>query len=212
MSPENPRAVLAREALRLHQRYQREVIERFSICPWAKPARSTDRIRSHVIVDATLEPGDLRTVVEGWARDEEVEVAFLIAPRFAAGSEAFSRWTQEVGVLRSDVFFAAPFHPNVPHSAGTIRFLRQAPDPTAQLVRRTRLDAIRRDDPPHYKDIFDLDLRDLAVGAPPRTAAATVRAHNDRLIEREGKTLLRSIIGDIRADRDRTYARILTAL
>lgn len=212
MSPENPRAELAREALRLHQRYQREVIERFSICPWAKSARLAGRIRSHVIVDATVETEALRALVDAWAMDEGAEVAFVIVPRFAADSVAFSRWVEAVGALRNDVFFVAPFHPEVSDSAGNVQFLRQAPDPTAQLVRRARLDAIRRDDPPHYRDIFDLDLHDLDADGSPRTAAASVLAHNDRLIEREGRTVLRSIIEDIREDRERTYARILSVL
>lgn len=209
MSPENPRAALVREAIRLHQRYQRELIERFSICPWAKPARADDRVRAHVIVEAACHIDDLQPIVDGWARDEIAEVAFIIAPRFHDGPDAFEVWTEEVGTLRADVFLSAPFHPNASASAGTIHFLRQTPDPTVQLVRRARLEEIRAGDPPHYTDIFELDMRHLDATKGPKTVAASVLGHNDRLLEREGRAALQAIIDDIRRDREETYARIL---
>ena len=197
-----------REALRLHLRYQREVIERFSICPWAKPARSEDRVRAHVVVDVPQDTPALRPVVDGWAIDERAEVAFIIVPLFHGGIDAFERWTTEVGALRDDVFLSAPFHPGAPETAGTVHFLRQTPDPTVQLVRRERLQEIRAQDQPHYTDIFDLDPRDLAGGNAPKTVAASVLAHNDRLIAREGRAALQAIIEDIKADRERAYSRI----
>jgi hypothetical protein len=208
LSPENPRVALAREALRLHQRYQRELIERFSICPWAKPARSDDRVRAHVVLDPACDPEDLRTIIDGWAADEGAEVAFIIAPRFDLDAGAFCTWTEGVGALRADAFLSAPFHPNPPEPMGTIHLLRQTPDPTVQLVRRARLEEIRSQDPPHYTDIFDLDLGDLEASKGARTVAASVLAHNNRLVEREGRAAIQAIIEDIKEDRERTYARI----
>ena len=210
MSPESPRAALAREALRLHQRYQCEVIERFSICPWAKPARSKDCVRAHVVVDATHDTPALRPIVDHWADDARAEVAFIIVPRFHGAIDAFERWSSEVGALRDDVFLSAPFHPDVPETAGTVHFLRQTPDPTVQLVRRERLGEIRAQDQPHYTDIFDLDPRDLEGGNAPKTVAASVLAHNERLIAREGRAPLQAIIEDIRRDRNETYSRIFS--
>lgn len=212
MSPENPRLALAREAVRLHERYQRDLIDRFSICPWAKPARTDDRIRTHVIVEASCDLQDLRSVVDEWARDETAEVAFIIVPRFDEGADEFEKWTAEVGALRADVFLSAPFHPDASQSAGTIHFLRQTPDPTVQLVRRARLEAIRAQDPPHYTDIFHLDLADLETSKGPRTVAASVLALNNRLVAREGREALQALIDDIKADRTRTYAPILPLL
>jgi hypothetical protein len=81
-----------------------------------------------------------------------------------------------------------------------------------QLVRRARLEEIRAQDPPHYTDIFDLDLRELETGKAPRTVAASVLAHNERMLEREGRAEIRSILDDIREDRERTYAKLLPLL
>jgi len=212
LSPESPSEALVREALRLHQRYQRELIERFSICPWARPARSEEHVRAHVVVDVVVAAQELAPVVDEWASDDRAEVAFIIAPRFEGSPGNFAAWSEEVGALRDDVFLSAPFHPKPGDSSGTIQLLRQTPDPTVQLVRRARLDEIRAQDPPHYTDIFKLDLSELQAGKAPRTVAASVLAHNDRLVEREGRATLQSIIDEIDGDRDGTYARIFPLL
>ena len=208
MSPVNPHEALAREALRLHERYHRELIERFSICPWAKPARVEGHTRAHVITETSSHPEALMPVLAEWAADESVHVAFVIAPRFNTGPDAFADWAASIGEQQGRVFLTAPFYPSAPDSAGAIHFLRQTPDPTVQLVRRTRLEAIRAQDPPHYTDIFNLDLRELEAEKPPRTVAASVLAHNERMIEREGRAEIQRIVDDIRADRARTYAKL----
>ena len=212
MSPSNPRQALAREALRLHERYHRELIERFSVCPWAKPARADGRTRAHVVVDASCSPKDLMPVLTQWADDPSIDVAFLIAPLFTGDADAFAHWAGLIGEQHSEVFLTAPFYPSAPDSAGAIHFLRQTPDPTVQLVRRTRLEEIRAQDPPHYTDIFDLDLRELEADKAPRTVAASVLAHNERMLAREGRSEIRAIVDDIREDRERTYAKLLPLL
>ncbi|MGB8332617.1 MAG: hypothetical protein WCE62_21010 [Polyangiales bacterium] len=201
---------LRREALRLHERYQREIIERFAVCPWARPARAEGRTRAHVVTAVSCPPEQLSPVLASWADDDTVDVAFVIAPRFTAGAHAFSGWATAIGEQEKSVFLTAPFHPCAPDSVGSIHFLRQSPDPTVQLVRRTRLEEIRAQDPPHYTDIFNLDLSDLHAGKSPRTVAASVLAHNERMIEREGRAELQRILDDIRNDRERAYASLLT--
>jgi len=208
----NPREQLAHEALRLHERYHRELIERFSVCPWAKPARADGRTRAHVITDATCGLEELMPVLREWAADEAVDVGFVIAPLFAGVADALADWAMSIGAQLGGVFLTAPFYPNASDSAGSIHFLRQTPDPTIQLVRRTRLEEIRSQDPPHYTDIFELDLRRLEAEEPPRTVAASVLAHNERMIAREGRTEIQAILDDIREDRERTYSRLLPLL
>jgi hypothetical protein len=202
LSSENESEALVHEALRLQERFQREVIERFSICPWAKAARLEDRIRAHVVVNAPCEPSELRPIVDEWASDTAAEVAFIIAPLFDAGAESFEKWTAAVGALRADVFLSASFHPDPLEPTGTIHFLRQSPNPTVQLVRRARLEEIRAQDPPHYTDIFDLDLRALQTSKAPRTVAASVLAHNEQLLRREGRRALQKIMDRLRAGQD----------
>jgi len=212
LSPINPREALAREALRLHERYHHELIERFSVCPWAKPARADGRTRAHVVIDASCSSEELIPILAQWAADETIDVAFVIAPRFAGGADAFADWATSIVQAHSDVFLTAPFYPSVPDSAGSIQFLRQTPDPTVQLVRRIRLEEIRAQDPPHYTDIFDLDLRELEADKAPREVAASVVAHNERMIDREGRAEIKRILDDIREDRARTYAKLLPLL
>lgn len=212
MSSPDPREALAGEARRLHERYHRELIERFCVCPWAKPARADGRTRTHVVTDASCSPEELVPILSEWAADEAVEVAFVIAPRFVGPADAFADWATSIVQPHSDVFLAAPFYPTVPDSSGSIQFLRQSPDPTVQLVRRTRLEEIRAQDPPHYADIFTLDLRDLESVRPPRAVAAAVIERNERTIEREGRVEIQRIFDDIREDRERTYAKLLPLL
>jgi len=205
----NPHEALRREALRLHERYQRELIERFSVCPWAKPARAEGHTRAHVVTSASCSPEELAPVLAGWADDHTVDVAFVIAPRFTAGSDAFADWATSLAELQGSVFLTAPFYPSASASARSIQFLRQTPDPTVQLVRRSRLEEIRAQDPPHYADIFELDMHDLKTKKPPQSVAASVVSHNERMIEREGRAEIQGILDDIRRDRERSYARLM---
>lgn len=205
---ERPGSGLVREALRLHQRYQCEVVERFSACPWARPARLSGRGRAYVVDEAGAHAESLRPIVGAWADDHGVDVAFVIAPRFDAAFEVFAQWAEEVGALRSEEFLSASFHPDFAPEAGTVRFLRRTPDPTVQLVRRSKLDEIRAADPPHYQDIFKLDLRILdAKNRPPRTVGASVLAHNERLVA-EQRGVLERVLADIHRDRYETYERL----
>jgi hypothetical protein len=57
-----------------------------------------------------------------------------------------------------------------------------------------------------------LNLRELEAEKAPRTVAASVLTHNERMIEREGRPEIRAILDDIREDRDRTYAKLLPLL
>ncbi|MFW2387448.1 MAG: hypothetical protein ACN4G0_03875 [Polyangiales bacterium] len=205
----NPHQALRREALRLHERYQRELIERFSVCPWAKPSRMAGRTRAHVVTTKTGSAQELLPLLSTWADESSLEVGFVIVPRFDGNADSFSDWAESIVEPHADVFLSAPFYPSVSDSAGSIQFLRQTPDPTVQLVRRSRLEEIRVQDPPHYRDIFEIDMNDLAKEAEKQPVAASVVAHNERMLEREGRAGIQAIFEDIRKDREQTYAKLL---
>lgn len=209
MSPVNPQQTLRHEALRLHQRYQRELIERFSVCPWAKAARVQGRSRAYVVTNETCSVDELAPVLADWADDETVDVAFVIAPRFTGGPDELAAWASAIAEQRDGVFLTAPFYPSAPGSPGSIQFLRQTPDPTVQLVRRSLLELIRSQDPPHYRDMFDIDLEKLEAMKPPQSVAASVVAHNERMLEREGRAEIQRVLDDIRGDRERSYGRVM---
>ncbi|MEM8609487.1 MAG: DUF1415 family protein [Myxococcota bacterium] len=175
------------EALALHDRYQQDVVERLGICPWARKARFEGRTRTHVILDPSAEASVLDAVLEAWVADGTVEVGFVILPRFRDGFSALERWGDALSERTASAFFAAAFHPDAPADAGPVRFFRQSPHPTVQLVRRTRLEEVRAQDPCHYADIFTLTLEDLRGSGPRKTAAAAVLDHNRRLLEQQGR-------------------------
>ena len=208
----NPHEALRREALRLHERYQHELIERFSVCPWARPARLAGRTIAHVVTTRTCGAEELKPLLTTWAADSRIEVGFVIAPRFSGGAAAFSDWAASIAEPHGDVFLTAPFFPGVSESAGSIQFLRQTPDPCVQFVRRTRLEEIRAQDPPHYQDVFELDMHHLSKDSAPQAVAASVVAHNERTLEREGRASIQAIFEDIRRDREQTYSKLLPLL
>jgi len=86
----DPREALTREALRLHQRYQHELVERFSVCPWAKPARTDGRVHAHVVTESPCSVETLGSALASWVADETVDVAFVILPLFDEGPDALT--------------------------------------------------------------------------------------------------------------------------
>ena len=80
-------------ALRRHRRYQEEIVERYAVCPWAKSARQTGRVRAHVVADVQCDATRLKALVDAWADDEACDVAFIILPRFDGGMDAYDPWT-----------------------------------------------------------------------------------------------------------------------
>ncbi|MEM7435490.1 MAG: hypothetical protein AAF436_10090 [Myxococcota bacterium] len=182
------------EAVRLQEKYQRDVIERFGICPWAKQTREAGRLRTHVVLELETERAAVHDVVARWVNDAAVDVAFVIAPNFSDGFEPLAQWGRDLAVNAGDTFYSAAFHPGAEPGAGVVRFFRQSPNPTIQLVRRTRLEEVRAQDPSHYADIFSLTLQDLEAGCPRKTTAAAVLAHNERVLETEGREALQSLM------------------
>jgi hypothetical protein len=167
------------------------------------------RTRAHVVTTKACSAEELVPLLSAWAEDSKLEVGFVIVPRFEGNADAFSDWAESIVEPHAEMFLSAPFHPSVSDSAGSIQFLRQTPDPTVQLVRRSRLEEIRAQDPPHYRDIFEIDMNDLAKEAEKQPVAASVVAHNERMLEREGRAGIQAIVEDIRRDRDQTYAKLL---
>lgn len=208
MSSTYPGSSFEAEAVRLHERYQREVVERFGLCPWAKQAHAAGRTRIHVWFGLTgTHPtvDDLVTAMRAWRLDDDIDVGFLILPTFTRGLEELERWSEALRMKSGDRFYAAAFHPRAPPDAGPVRFFRQTPDPTIQLVRRARLEEVRAEDPAHYQDIFALTARDLRSPRPRRTVATTVLEHNTAVLARVGRARIQAIFDDIQADRDRGY-------
>lgn len=202
----NQDAELEREALRLCDRYVREIVLGFGLCPWAEPALRAGRVGRAVCLAPAPTPGDCLPFFDRFApaTAPAVDIGLLIFPRQAGGAGAFDAFAERV--RRADrqrclssgaapVFLVAAFHPDGaqtftgPHQL--VSFLRRTPDPLLQLVRAEIIDRVKDGQPTASEDVARRN-HDALVGAAdgPRRLDAVIRA--------------------IRADRDATYARLGT--
>ena len=209
-----------REAVRLHRRYQSEIVLAYRLCPWAERATQDGRVREAVILqdgDDTVEPS--LAAIDSWTLDPTVDVAFAIYPRLALGRQGFHDFAARVRdadtarhELGSVPFVFAAFHPEADPDTGDperlIPFLRRTPDPTLQLLRATALDDIRTGaaQGTQFLDIASLDAV-LSGTAQPPLRERIARA-NLETAERCGIGALRRHLDDIRRDRDETYAAL----
>jgi hypothetical protein len=212
-----------REALRLHDRYSREIVEAFALCPWAKRARLEGVTRTRVLLqeDALdLEPS--LTQIAELTEDAGAEVAFLIYPRLAVGRPPFEELARRVRTADAErrelgcaPFVFAAFHPDAEADIGDperlIPFLRRTPDPTLQLLRSSVVERVRAAAPqgtafvdPALLD--ELKLSSLEVPLRERIARANLDA-----VRRAGVDEVKRRLDDIRRDRDRAYGMLQEA-
>ena len=189
-----------REALRLNDRYLREVVLGFGLCPWAERAIADGEVRRGVVLAEVPALADALAFIDELARaGPAAAVGMLIFPRAASSSAAFDRYTEEVRRAdrercraegRQD-FVMAAFHPDGAEAFATpyqlVSFLRRTPDPMIQLVRAELLDRLRTTRPSLSEDLAQQNF-------------ATVRAR--------GAAALDAVLRDIRRDRDQSYAAL----
>ena len=138
---------LERAALARNDRYLREFVEAFDLCPFAKRCREEGKLVRRVILDDYVLPALLRAAAEIDALPErQCEVALLIAPAFTDGAAAFQEICSQVRRhLRH--FHCVAFHPELKtdfsNENRAVQFFRRAPDPMLQLVRIATLDRVR---------------------------------------------------------------------
>lgn len=212
-----------REAVRLHRRYQAEIVEAYRLCPWAERAIQDGRVREAVILQ---DSGDVvapsLAAIDSWIDDLTIDVAFAIYPRLPLGRQAFHDFAARVrdaDTARHELgevpFVFAAFHPEADPDTGDperlIPFLRRTPDPTLQFLRASALDGIRSgaSQGTQFLDIASLDAV-LSGTAQPPLRERVARA-NLATAERCGIAALRRHLDDIRRDRDETYRSLVAA-
>lgn len=200
----SPDAELEREALRLCDRYVREVVLGFGLCPWAEPALRAGRVGRAVCATAAPAPEDCLPFFDRFAAavGPPVDIGLLVFPRHTGGWAAFDAFAERV--RRADqrrcaaagsapVFLVAAFHPegaeafSGPHQM--VSFLRRTPDPMLQLVRAEIIDGLKDNQPTASDDVARRNHQNL-------TGPAGEASHLDAAVRA------------IRADRDATYARL----
>lgn len=210
-----------REAARLHERYVIEIVEQFGLCPWATRARLGGRLRVEVSLqdeDTSLEPS--LSFLDRWARDEGMEVGFLLFPRLSLARAEFDRFTALVRAAsskRHDLgaapFAMVAFHPEASPSLEDaerlIPFLRRTPDPCIQVIRVAVLDRVRGTIP-EGTQFVDVSLIEAAASGAAAEMSVRDRVCHTNLetAHRIGVDELRRRMDDIRRDRDATYRRL----
>ncbi len=211
----------AREAVRVHRRYQTEVVDAYGLCPWAQRATLDGKVRERVLLEADEAGlGATLAAIDEWSGDPNAEVAFVIYPRLPSGRHAFHDFVARVrsaDAVRHQLgripFVFAAFHPDAEPDAGDperlIPFLRRTPDPTLQLLRASTLEGIHStaSQGTQFVDIAAIESSLAGNGLPPlreriaRTNLATAR--------RVGIAVLRRRFEDIRRDRDEAYRALV---
>ena len=191
---------LRAEALRLNDRYLREVVLGFGLCPWAEHAIDGGQLRRDVVFDQAPAVETALAFIDRLAHGPSpAAVGMLIFPCAGLASPAFDRYTEEVRRAdrercraegRKD-FVMAAFHPGASDSYETpyqlVSFIRRTPDPTIQLVRAELLEQIRMSRP----SVSD----DLAL-------------QNYAAVKERGAAALDELLRAIRRDRDDSYAAL----
>jgi hypothetical protein len=196
--------MLVREALRINERWIHEVVERFSICPFAEPAMKAGTVARRVLA----EPEWARALIDELAADGKIEVALLIFPTVTMSAGEFDAWCAPLRAANA-AFVAAVFHPETPYELGTaaqaVGFFRRAPDPTLQLVRVSVLDEVRGRGGKFMFDFSPAAWAELKKREHRLPTSERIARDNHELVVREGISTLQAIYDDIRADRQRSY-------
>ncbi|HET7539694.1 MAG TPA: DUF1415 family protein [Polyangiaceae bacterium] len=198
-----------------------EVVEGFTLCPWAAAARREGHVVEAVILaENQADPRQSLTLLDSLAAKPETDIALFIYPDLELdrlGFESFVRTLRERDAARHELgmipFAMAAFHPDAQPDPSEperlIPFLRRTPDPTVQVVRRTALDRVRGNsqEGTSFFDLQNLGAMPLPQKEPVSLRQRIARANLDTALE-VGIESLEALFQDIRRDRDESYARI----
>lgn len=205
------------EVLRIHARYNAEVIEGLDVCPYARPARnagsSTRRVSLATEISAALDEIEAEL-----APERDVEVAQVVFPLVRLSAQQMLHAASKHAEDRSarakgrPIFVHAAFHPDLAYGVDTpsrlVPFFRRSPDPMIQLVRLEVLDDLHRSKP-RGSQFFSGSADDLArLLAEPRVESVTDRITRENHERATAGQLARieAIYADIARDRARAYA------
>ncbi len=209
-----------REALRVHRRYQTEIVEACGLCPWAESSRLGGKVRERILLQpdaANLEPS--LEALSSLAGDRSVEVAFLVYPRLAVSRvelEDFAKRLRDADTERYEIgtvpFVFAVFHPDaepdLEDPERLIPFLRRTPDPTFQFVRASVLDSVRSLSSQGTQFFNPAALEALPTAPPAVPLRERIARTNLATVRRMGVEAMCRALDDIRRDRDESYARL----
>jgi hypothetical protein len=223
-SAEGHESALREQALRVYRRYMLEVVEGFTLCPWAAAARRDGHVVEAVILaENQADPQQSLTLLDSLKSALETDIALFIYPDLELdrlGFESFVRTVRERDAARHELgtipFAMAAFHPDARPDLNEperlIPFLRRTPDPTIQVVRCSALDRVRGNsqEGTSFFDLANLGSLPLPQKEPISLRQRIAQANLDTARE-VGIETLEALFQDIRRDRDESYARIRRA-
>lgn len=176
---------LVSDALARNDRYLREFIEAFAICPYARTCRETGRLHREVILQTEPMAAPLvQRIIELSAQEyADVEVGLLILPSLRMSASDFDRFVR--GIQRTyqqqrpagtSGYFVVAFHPEndlrLDNPDVAVRFMRRSPDPTIQIVRPEAIARIcgERDREIMSRNIAEAGLRAVLANDPRKLA------------------------------------------
>ena len=196
----------AAAALARNARYIRDFVEALHICPYAKTCREAGKLHRRV-VESTADAPRVMAEVEAMPEDS-VEVALLIFPGAATGSEKSARdFENFCASLRPDLraFYCVAFHPDLPRDLAdghrAVQFIRRSPDPTIQMVRASVLRMVRGPNDGGTRVIpqaHDLTLEQLLTIASPLSLADRIADANLKTLQREGPDRIEALLTSFR--------------
>ena len=211
-------ASLEREARRIHERYQREIVEAFVFCPFAAKARADGATRA--IVELAPEPTLALALahVHALAARRENEVAFLLFPRWKIDRAGLSHFVERLRSAHQAepgglVMTMEGFHPDAPADVSTpgslVPFLRRTADPSIQLTRLSVLERVRASTggSTKYVDPTSIDVAALLAAPVERSLHERISEANHRTVRERGAPAIERVYDEIRRDRDESYAR-----
>ena len=212
------REALEREVLRINQRYLEEVVEAYSLCPWARRTRENGQLWRSVHWD----PEELEAVhstIESFVDKTQFEIGLLIFPTFAGEASEFRQLVGHMERAHAGAhghggtpLAMAAFHPqgrrDLSSPARLVPLLRCSPDPCIQLVRRQTLAEVRGSS--DIGSVFAESLESLlAMEAqmPTRDRSQEIADRNYERVRSEPEAF-DAVLKDIAADRRRSYQRL----
>jgi hypothetical protein len=187
------------------------VVIGWGLCPWAAQAWRDGAVARRVLVDPAPEQiteiARVLAFVDEIGPNPAISIGLVIFPRATLTEAAWGTFAERV--RRADrarrapdaraPFLLAAFHPGsgesataagvvtVANAGALVSFIRRTPDPMLQLVRASLLEPLA----PEGRDLSGEIARANFAAVNARTPAA-----------------LEALIGEIRADRDASYARL----
>jgi hypothetical protein len=193
------------EALARNDRFLVEVVEGWSLCPFARGTRLSGQLEREVLLGA---PSPAEVAARAATHDSgTASIVLLIlpelGPELAEDARAFERFADECRKHASRCFAFAPFHPETSFVNDTpsrlVGLFRRTPDPTLQLVRFTALDAARKR-APDGKFYFDGSSTAWeALSARPERGLSEQIAHDNWERAKDRTDELVAVLATLRA-------------